>query len=556
MLALLLLALTAVPENGLPIDGTFLDPQVMEITRTHDPAFRPTGPLATKKSAHEVGDRVNFWASDETGTFPEFYLLPATCRYVGEETYVFVEDAMWGTHFDQPDVAQLAEALEDSTPSGSGGIVETEAGIIGDIPDEIDGDPRVYFLVLDIRDGFDSTVTEPQVYIAGYFSPYNMFTEEEAWQYYGGHSNECEMLYLDCYPSDSYDAVYTASHELVHLIQWGVQPFAGEELWVTENEAQTGTFVCGYPAFQVETFLDAGGVTPINWTSFPDDLRFVAGYGAGYLFFAYLYENYGGEDFIYNSIHNDPGGVAGVEDAIEAATGTRPDLPDLLEDWMLANFIDDTSVGDGRWGYQNLSLADYDTGSQGNRAGMDYTAVIEGLPFEDSEVEMDGYSGLYYRLPQTGTGSFRASTSGLGRLRPYLYDEEAKTVQPLSAGVGGDVAVDLSGGGTVLLLDGAFAPLTANVAAGSVVSAAEQLAVYPVPSFGSLYLQFQSSGEAVGFSVFNASGAHLETVDYGLQNAGEITLEYAGAADLASGVYFYRFTQGGRVRTGKFAVVR
>jgi hypothetical protein len=555
MLGLLLLALTAVPENGLPIDGTFLDPQVMEIERTHDPAFRPTGPLATKKSAHEVGDRVNFWASDETGQYPEFYLLPATCRYVGEDVYVFVEDAMWDVHYDQEAVDQLAEALQDSTPSGSGGIIETEASTIGEIPDEIDGDPRVYFLVLDIRDGFDSTSTEPQVYIAGYFSPYNMFTEEEAWNFYGGHSNECEMLYLDCYPSDSYDAVYTASHELVHLIQWGIEPFAGEELWVIENEAQTGTYVCGYPAFQVSTFLEAGGVTPINWTSFPDDLRFVAGYGAGYLFFAYLYENYGGADFIYQCLHNSRSGVAGVEDAIQAATGTAPSLPDILEDWMLANFIDDTSVGDGRWGYQAFSIADYDSVSPGNRPGVDYTAVIGDLPFCDVGRELDGYSGLYYRLPEGGSGSFRAATSGLGQLTPYLYDEAAGTVQRLSAGEAGDVAVDLTESGTVMLLDRAFAPLVADVSAGSVVTGGG-LAVYPVPSFGSLYLQFQSSGAPVDFAVFDASGAHVETVRYGQPGQGETTLEYPGAAGLSSGVYFYRFSQGGSVRTGKFAVVR
>jgi len=555
MVGLLLLALTAVPENGLPIDGTFLDPQVMEITRTHDPSYAPTGPLATKGSPHEVGDRIWFWASDETGQFPEFYKLPATCRFVGEDTYIFVEDDMWGVHYDQDAVDQLAEALQDSTPSGGGGIVETEAGIIGDIPDVIDGDPRVYFLVLDIRDGFDSTSTEPQVYIAGYFSPYNMFTDEEAWNFYGGHSNECEMLYLDCYPSDSYDAVYTASHELVHLIQWGIEPFAGEELWVIENEAQTGTYVCGYPAFQVETFLQAGGVTPINWTSFPDDLRFVAGYGAGYLFFAYLYENYGGDEFIYNCLHNSSRGVAGVEEAIEAATGTRPSLPDILEDWMLANFIDDTSVGDGRWGYEAFNIADYDQGSQGNRPGMDYTAVVEDLPFEDPGRELNGYSGLYYRLPDQGEGSFRASTSGLGDLVCYLYDEAAGTVQPLPAGEAGDVALDLGSSGTVMLLDRAFAPLTADVSAGSVVSGGG-LAVYPVPSFGSLYIQFQSSGRPASFAVFDAAGTHVDTADYPNVPSGETTLEYARAPDLASGVYFYRFSQGDMVRTGKFAVVR
>jgi hypothetical protein len=77
----------------------------------------------------------------------------------------------------------------------------------------------------------------------------------------------------------------------------------------------------------VETFLETGGVTPINWTSYDfSDIRYVAGYGAGYLFFSYLMENYGGRDFIWNSMRICSRGVQTVEESIRAATGQSVDL--------------------------------------------------------------------------------------------------------------------------------------------------------------------------------------------------------------------------------------
>lgn len=534
-------------------DGTLQVPGLMEIDRRHDPAFRPTGPLAGAKG-HEIGDTINFWSIDYSEAIPRFYLTPATCRYVGSRTYVFVEDSQWGVHYDQDAVSALAAALETETPSGPGGIMETVTEVFGQPPDAIDGDPRVYFLVLDIRDGFDPQ--QGGVYIAGFFSPYNQFTETEAYLYYGGHSNEVEMLYIDCFPSDQYDAAYTASHELVHLIQWGVEPFSSEELWVIENQAQSGTFVCGYPAFQVETFLEVGGITPIKWTNLTDDIEFVAGYGAGFLFFSYLYENYGGDDFLHNSLRVSDRGVSGISQAIRNATGETPDMDQVLADWMLACWIDDPDFGDGRYGWDAFRIADYDTLFPGNRAGLDYDHIIETDPFIHTGSRMSSYQGSYYRIDQGVGGSFRADGSGLGDMRAYLYDGAAGILEALDTGTANDVALSLPQNGDVLLMCSSFSGLDLDVAAGSVASASDAFAVYPQPCPGTLYIQFLSDGGDAELSVFSLAGGLVETVEFPSLGSGEATLAYPGASELASGTYFYRFTQGGRVETGSFAVVR
>lgn len=534
-------------------DGTWLVPGILEMDRLHDPSAPPSrdhtrGPV--------VGDRVMFWAIDYTGD-PQFffYLTSATCRFAGDETYIFVEDSQWGVNYGEESLAAFAASLEDSVPSGPAGIVETVTSAMGPVPDEIDGDPRVYFLVLDIRDGFDPS--QGGAYIAGFFSPYNQFTDEEAYLYYGGHSNEVEMLYIDCYPGDEYDAAYTASHELVHLVQWGIEPFRydSDDLWVSENLAQAGTFICGYPAFQVGTFIEAGGVTPVAWTEFSDIVEYVAGYGAGFLFSAYLFERYGGEDYLFEAMRTPEDGLAGVADAIRAATGLTPDMQTVLTDWALATWIDDTSVGDGRWGWESFRIADYDTLSPGNRPGLDFRGIVEETPWEDPAHSLDAWSLDVYSVPSDQPGSFRASGSGMGDLQAWLLPETGAP-EAIPTGAGDDVALAMPLEGEVVLMCRSFSGMTLEAFAGSVAGGPGPPAVFPQPCLGTLYFQFQSSGEAVFLDVFAQTGALVEAVDLGVVPPGESVVSYPGASGLATGVYMYIFTQGGDAWTGRFAVVR
>ena len=549
---MVLLILSLILQSSAPawwIDGTPMVPGIMEIDRRHDPSFEPTGPLNSGKG-HNIGDTINFWSIDHSTAYPTFYLTSATCRYIGPSTYIFVEDTQWPGHYNQAAVDEFSTALEDSTPSGPGGIVATDIAVFGQPPDAIDGDPKIYFLVLDIRDGFIDSLGG--AYIAGFFSPYNQFTETEAYLYYGGHSNEVEMLYIDCHPSSQSDAAYTASHELVHLIQWGIEPFNSEELWVIENQAQSGTFVCGYPAFQIETFLEVGGVTPIKWTKLENIIEYVAGYGAGYLFFAYLYENYGGEDFLYNSLRTADHGIAGISEAIRGATGLNPDMNRVLLDWMLACWIDDPSFGNGKYGWDSFRIADYDTVSTGNRFGLDYTSEITTDPFSHVGEHISSYQGRYYSVDNL-RGSFRAAATGLGNLQAFVY---AGSLEELDTGSANDVAISLPVEGDILLLCSTFSGLDLDISAGSIVSSADIFTFYPQPCLGTLFFQFWSGGGDVELSVFSLSGAYVETVYYNSVDRGEATLAYSGASDLASGTYFFRFRQGGRIETGSFAVVR
>lgn len=557
MISLILILLIAGEDrNAFWTDGTFINPDIIEITERHDPAFQPTGILS--KGNFQIGDEINFWAIDyfEDPVYGTFYLLPATCRFAGEDTYIFVENDVWGDYFNEEDVVAFAVALEDSVPADSGGIIEINSATFGPIPDEIDGDPRVFFLVLNIRDGWTG---EPghETYIGGYFSPYNQFTEQEAYLYYGGHSNEVEMLYIDCYPAEPEDALYTSSHELVHLIQWGIKPFSGEDLWVIENQAQSGPFVCGYGVDQVTTFLDVGGVTPVGWTDLQSDSEYVAGYGAGYLFFGYLYENYGGSNFLWNSMRSEEKGLAGIAEAISDATGLQPDVNSILDDWMIANWVDDVSVGDGRFGYESFKISDFDVFPFGNRRGLDYRDQVEELPFFDAAHSLSSHTINCYQISgETGSGTIRAFAEGLGYLSAcFISGSETTSVERLDTGCSNEVALLLPADGELLLMCSSFFSLLLEIAADDPLENASDFLLYPSPCLGKLHLEFYSNGEPAEFSVFDVTGRFIETVNLGTVDSGHALWIYNETEGFSTGTYFFRFVQGDRIEVGKFAVI-
>ena len=95
--------------------------------------------------------------------------MDATCRAVGNYCYVFVSDDQWGSRVSQADVVGLLQAFELRTPADhSKGIFPRTVEAFGEPPD-VNGDPKVYVPLLDIRDGFE----EDGKYIGGYFSGVN-----------------------------------------------------------------------------------------------------------------------------------------------------------------------------------------------------------------------------------------------------------------------------------------------------------------------------------------------------------------------------------------------
>ncbi|MCH8837645.1 MAG: hypothetical protein IIA60_07565, partial [Candidatus Marinimicrobia bacterium] len=122
-------------------------------------------------------------------------------------------------------VTSLVSAFRDGGRPGSIdptlGIKALAEKIFGP-PTDIDGNGQVFILLLDVRDGWDSTSSTS--FIAGYFDPKDQ----------GPEGNFADIIYLDTYPGATHTLLIleTLAHEYQHLIHYGRH--ADEEKWVTE----------------------------------------------------------------------------------------------------------------------------------------------------------------------------------------------------------------------------------------------------------------------------------------------------------------------------------
>ncbi|RKY03813.1 hypothetical protein DRP77_05385, partial [Candidatus Poribacteria bacterium] len=328
------------------VDGT---PWAFEIYRR----LQPLPPLpSAPKAPPKLGERREFFAIDFR--MRRQYVVSATLRGVGRHCYIFVEDSQWSRAVTLLAVETLKEAFEERAGKGTGrGIYEIVTDAFGDPPD-IDNDPHIYILLLDIP--------EPNLpggeYISGYFSPVNQEKGTLFDPVYGVFftSNEVEMIYLDCNPQIPYSksARSTLAHELQHLIHWRYD--RDEEQWVNEGCSMLASYLCGY-LDQMRAHLRAFQSNPsVPLTSWPKRGEgSLASYGAVLLWTLYLYERFGGEMVIRAIVRNKLNGIEGVESAL-GELGIRIPFGRIFSDWKVANLIDDPGIEGGRYGYRGLDV--------------------------------------------------------------------------------------------------------------------------------------------------------------------------------------------------------
>ena len=305
----------------------------------------------------QVGDQKKFYAVDFARSGVP-YLTSATCRAVGKFCYIFVEDKQWDsgvvTH---TGVVKLKRAFDESTPADPArGIYKLETEDLGPAPDEIDQDPKIYILILDIPDAYNGFGD----FIAGYFEPINqkrgVFRDPNTGMKL--YSNEVEMIYLDANPLEagSTMSMEILAHEFQHVIHWRHDP--NEEVWLNEGCSDyAAMFLCGYNTDQdwhTKAFEEEPQTSLVYW---PGGMASsLANYGAAYLFMVYLHEHYGGVSTISALIAYPADGISGVN-AVLSARGYSEDFGDVFSDWKIANYLDDTGFDSGKYGYMEIDLS-------------------------------------------------------------------------------------------------------------------------------------------------------------------------------------------------------
>ncbi len=295
----------------------------------------------TARPKNRVGDPRVFWAFDLSVMPPLWIQVPATCRGVGQHCYVFVADDQWNLNMDADDVQEVLYRWDTSTPgTPDKGIFQVDTEVFGPPPDELDEDPRIYIFYSELgsygRSVFD-----------GYFDPMNELTEEQA-QIYGGHSNEVEMFYMSCEPVNPVapSTLSVLAHEFEHMIHWNMDQ--NELPWVDEGCAELAMLFYGVPD-PISGFPNNPDNSLVEWDQEWSD------YIKSYLFTLYFYEQFGTEAAISALVAEPLNSVSGYEQTL-LDLGFDVDFDDLFVDWTVANLLDDTELGDGRYGYQSESL--------------------------------------------------------------------------------------------------------------------------------------------------------------------------------------------------------
>ncbi len=277
---------------------------------------------------YEIGDQNTFWSWDLSIMPPLWIQTPSTCRAVGEHCYIFVADDQWNFHMDQQDVDTILPYLEEYTMNTMEyGAIEMDIINFGPIPDELDDDPRIIVFYSELG-SYMGTMFD------GYFSSYNMVTEEEAQNMNPpGHSNECEMIYMTCHPLNPIDPIRISvlAHELQHMIHWGQD--ANEMTWVDEGCAELAMVLFGMPDPIVDFPYQPDNSLTVWNQQFADYVKVM-------LFYTYLWEHYNEGDLILDIVSEPLNSISGIEAQL-IANGIDQDFATIFRDWTIANYVDD-----------------------------------------------------------------------------------------------------------------------------------------------------------------------------------------------------------------------
>ncbi len=356
-----------------------------------------------------VGDSRVMWLQNMSVMPPVQFQASLTCRAVGPHCYVMVEDSAWNAgQVDSADVARIVERFDFSSPRDSTkGVWGHNTSVLGMPPDAIDNDSAIYLLYYDVGSfhgySFD-----------GFWQYFDQYYDTTAMRLWGYHSNEVECVYLDCWPNNPAGdyRIAIVAHEFGHMIHWNYDP--AESLWVVEGNCELAMWLYGTPD-PVSSFPSNPDNDLTSWTGAWAD------YIKTYLFFLYLYEQYGGRvglDLIHNVIASPFVSIEGIDSAF-AATGRDERFTDVFDSWVLANRINDTSFAGGRYGYYGERVPRFGV------AGYHFTFPVARSGdlnrWAGEYILFQGGTGLAATFDAADNADFRLFVVGLDTVRRRLF---------------------------------------------------------------------------------------------------------------------------------------
>ena len=294
------------------------------------PLIAPTIP--GEPTVYQVGDSQSFWIVN--GDTDEQSQVQAKLAYITPHLYLWIQD---GVRYSAGNVQKLSDTFENK-------IYPTDREFFGsEWTPGVDNDPHLYVLY---TRGLGSRV-------AGYFSSADEIPPEVS-PYSNGH--EMFVMNADSFDNLSDIYVYTVlAHEFQHMIHWYRD--RNEESWMNEGFSELAAFLNGYD-IGGHDFLFARD-PDLQLTDWPNDrTKTSPHYGASFLFLDYFLNRFG-ETATQKVVADPSNGLGSIDQVLaeenitDPATGQPVTADDVFADWSLANYLDDASVGDGRYTYAN-----------------------------------------------------------------------------------------------------------------------------------------------------------------------------------------------------------
>jgi len=318
----------------------------------------------------KIGTQQSFWALNTDDD--HFIEVQATLRYVTDHVYFWIEDSV---SYSEKDLANLVETFENK-------IYPTNRAFFGsEWTPGVDGDPHLYILYAKGLGGS----------IAGYYSPGDEYTPEVQ-EYSNGH----EMFFLSADRTDLEDdfTYGVLAHEFQHMIHWYRD--RNENTWLNEGFADLAMFLNGYSIGRADQYFVND--TDIQLTDWPTDpAKSYAHYGASFMFVTYFLDRFGDEATKALITHSS-NGMSSIDAVLanlnikDPATQEPLDADDFFSDWIVATFVQDPEVGDGRYAYSNYPDAPVPS----------ETESINSCPTELITREVKQYGADYIRITCRG----------------------------------------------------------------------------------------------------------------------------------------------------------
>ncbi|RME44611.1 MAG: hypothetical protein D6796_11565, partial [Caldilineae bacterium] len=268
-----------------------------------------------------------FWVLDTSVEPPAKFQVSARLALRTDHAYWWVQE---GYAVPDADLRAAARRFEERT-------YPTNRHVFGaEWSPGIDGDPRLHILMGNIPG------------VSGYFSAANEYATQAV-----PHSNRHEMFFINLHAlrpgQRQFDSVL--AHEFQHMIHWHHDP--NEDAWVNEGLSELAQTLNGFDTGNVvHLYLNQPDLQLTAWGRTPEIRR--ANYGASFLFFRYLYDRFGLE-VIQSLVAQPENGIAGIEQSLQQ-NGISLPFDSIFADFLLANYLNDPRLDDGRWAYADPKL--------------------------------------------------------------------------------------------------------------------------------------------------------------------------------------------------------